>query len=100
MISDKHVEAVKLKTQKRSIQKLLHDRMIAGYQKYGCTTERTDLSLDQWLQHLQEELLDASVYIETINDKLADGAALKLNLLDIQAVVIRAACMLQENKIE
>jgi hypothetical protein len=28
--------------------------------------ERDDLTLMQWLQHLQEELMDAAVYIEKI----------------------------------
>lgn len=35
-----------------------------GLAKYGVTTERTDLILYDWLVHLQEELMDACVYIE------------------------------------
>jgi len=37
-----------------------------GFSKYGVTTERTDLDLDQWLQHLKEELMDAVVYLHRI----------------------------------
>ena len=37
-----------------------------GFKKYGCTTERTDLDLLCWLRHLQEELLDASIYVERL----------------------------------
>jgi hypothetical protein len=37
-----------------------------GKEKYGTTMERDDLTLMQWLQHLQEELMDAVVYIEKI----------------------------------
>jgi hypothetical protein len=37
-----------------------------GFKKYGVTTERTDLELDQWLQHLKEELMDAVVYLHRI----------------------------------
>lgn len=37
-----------------------------GFKKYGVTTERTDLDLDQWLQHLKEELMDAVVYLHRI----------------------------------
>lgn len=44
-------------------QKLLH-RSEAGLRKYGVTTERKDIDLHGWLTHLQEELLDAAVYIE------------------------------------
>ena len=28
--------------------------------------ERTDLTYEEWLQHLQEELLDACVYLEKL----------------------------------
>jgi hypothetical protein len=37
-----------------------------GMQNYGVTMDRDDLSLLNWLQHLQEEMLDACVYIEKI----------------------------------
>lgn len=37
-----------------------------GFRKYGVTCARQDLSLADWLQHLQEELLDAAVYVETL----------------------------------
>ena len=37
-----------------------------GFKKYGVTTERTDLTFDQWLQHLKEELQDALVYIHKV----------------------------------
>jgi hypothetical protein len=45
-------------------------RADAGFAKYGTTTERTDISLTGWLQHLQEELMDASVYVERIKKEL------------------------------
>lgn len=44
-------------------QKLLQ-RSEVGLRKYGVTTEREDIDLYGWLTHLQEELLDAAVYIE------------------------------------
>ena len=37
-----------------------------GKRKYGTTMERDDLTFAQWIQHLQEELMDAVVYIEKI----------------------------------
>ena len=58
---DKNVEAVR---------QSLYDRMERGYTKYGVTTERTDIDLLGWLQHLQEELLDAAVYVERLKDEL------------------------------
>lgn len=41
-------------------------RAEVGLNKYGVTTERTDLDLLEWLTHLQEELMDATIYIERI----------------------------------
>ena len=53
----------------REVQRRLGDRAIAGLGKYKVTTERTDIDLVGWLTHLQEELLDAAVYIErTLSD--------------------------------
>jgi len=40
------------------------EREAAGLRKYGVSTTRGDLSRDDWLRHLQEELMDAAVYIE------------------------------------
>ena len=41
--------------------------------KYGVNTDRTDLSTMEWLQHLQEELMDACVYVEKLKSELSDG---------------------------
>lgn len=63
-MNDKNVEAVR--------EQLLN-RMKTGYEKYGVTTERVDIGLLGWLQHLQEELMDAAVYVERIKDELKQG---------------------------
>jgi hypothetical protein len=34
--------------------------------------ERDDLSPLQWLQHLQEELMDAAVYVEKLKGEIAE----------------------------
>ena len=44
----------------------LYAREQAGLIKYGTNTERTDLTTLEWLQHLQEELMDGAVYIERL----------------------------------
>ena len=41
-----------------------------GFDKYGTTTERKDIDLVGWLQHLQEELMDATIYIQRIKYEL------------------------------
>lgn len=47
-------------------RKMLLERSQVGLKKYGTTTERTDLTKSQWLQHLIEELLDAANYAQRI----------------------------------
>ena len=42
------------------------DRSNAGIVKYGTTLAGNLLTFDEWLQHLQEELMDATLYIEKI----------------------------------
>ena len=44
----------------------LRTRAKKGKLKYGTTMERDDLTFAEWIQHLQEELMDAVVYIEKI----------------------------------
>tara|TARA_B100000809_G_scaffold59433_2_gene55975 strand:+ start:594 stop:779 length:186 start_codon:yes stop_codon:yes gene_type:complete len=44
----------------------LRGRAQKGMSKYKVSTERTDLTTLEWLQHLQEELMDACVYIEKL----------------------------------
>ena len=53
-----------------SVIEQLTRRMEVGYNKYGVTTERTDTDLLGWLQHLQEELLDAAVYVERLKKEI------------------------------
>lgn len=57
MVSDPIVDNVLVKYLLRSEQ---------GMRKYGATMERKDLTFKQWLLHLQEELMDASLYIEKL----------------------------------
>jgi hypothetical protein len=50
----------------------LRTRAEAGKKKYGTTMERDDLTLMQWLQHLQEELMDAAVYVEKLKGEIGE----------------------------
>lgn len=47
-----------------------YERSQAGIEKYGTTLMRDDLKLTDWLTHLQEELLDATLYLERIKHDL------------------------------
>ena len=54
---DSIVEAVIAKFQHRSE---------VGINKYGKTLDRTDLNYKDWLNHIQEELMDAILYCERL----------------------------------
>ena len=58
---DSYVQKVKSKFEQRSQ---------TGIKKYNTTLERTDLDLQEWLNHLQEELMDATLYIERLKSEI------------------------------
>lgn len=60
-IKDGYVQIVKSKFEQRSQ---------LGIKKYNTTLERGDLNLQDWLNHLQEELMDATLYIERLKAEL------------------------------
>ena len=41
-----------------------------GQQKYGTNLDRKDVDLVGWLNHLQEELMDATLYIEKLKKEI------------------------------
>ena len=47
------------------------ERSRAGQLKYGTTLDRTDLTPQQWAQHMQEELMDAILYLERLKREMA-----------------------------
>lgn len=49
---------------------LLKQRSETGVEKYGVTLEHEDLKLNNWLQHLIEEMLDGANYAQVVKDKL------------------------------
>jgi hypothetical protein len=52
----------------------LRTREETGMNKYEVNTERKDLSTLEWLQHLQEELMDAAVYVEKLKYEMKNIA--------------------------
>lgn len=47
-----------------------YDRSNEGIKKYGTTLENNTLPLIDWLNHLQEELMDATLYIEKLKQDI------------------------------
>lgn len=64
-------------------RQMLLDRSVVGLKKYGVTTERTDLNLSQWLQHLLEELLDAANYVQAAKNSVGDLQQAQDRLFDV-----------------
>mgnify|MGYP001204263964 CR=1 FL=1 len=67
----------------------IQKRSEVGKSKYGVTMERTDLNTIEWLTHLQEELMDAAVYVERLmgdiqlaNDVMLDASELLVKYYD------------------
>lgn len=57
-----------------SIIEKFKQRSYIGQKKYGTDLDRNDLTDDQWLIHLQEEMMDAILYIQKyINQKKKDN---------------------------
>jgi len=46
------------------------ERSEVGIKKYNNTMDRNDLSTSEWLTHLQQELMDATLYIEKLKKEL------------------------------
>jgi len=63
-MKDKIVESVVFKYQSRSD---------IGIEKYGVSLERDDLTFIDWIKHLQEELMDATLYLEKLNSELREN---------------------------
>ena len=57
IVNDSIVDSIKEKYQSRSE---------TGIKKYNTTLDRDDLTEEEWLIHLQEELMDATLYIEKL----------------------------------
>lgn len=77
VVTDKNVEGViqymsESDLGNEALWTKFRDRVNHGFEKYGVTTERTDLSFEQWLNHAIEELMDASIYLQVLIDLHTD----------------------------
>lgn len=60
------VPVVKKDTIVASVIQKFQQRSEIGQQKYGTTLDRTDLGFLDWANHMQEELMDAILYLEKL----------------------------------
>lgn len=61
IVSPKEVDSVVY-----SIVNQFTKRAKVGMEKYGTNLDRTDLNTFDWIQHAQEELMDAILYLEKL----------------------------------
>jgi len=45
------------------------ERSNLGIKKYGKTLDRDDLTYTDWIKHMQEELMDAILYLQKIKEE-------------------------------
>ena len=61
-------------------------RSDVGYKKYGVTLKDDEQTLDTWLNHIQEELMDAVNYIEkaraVLTDEIEDAMLKRIEVHD------------------
>jgi hypothetical protein len=60
-----HVDPILIKVYSK-----YQERSEIGIKKYGTTLENNSLPLMEWLNHLQEELMDATLYIEKLKQEI------------------------------
>lgn len=69
-ITKNKVDTIELPLETDSVvRSVLHkfiERSSFGKKKYGTDLDRNDLSMLDWIQHTQEELMDATLYLEKL----------------------------------
>lgn len=65
----------------RVLEKFVNRAKI-GKEKYGQTLDRNDLTDKEWLTHLQEELMDATLYLEKLKQINGDDEKLSDSTID------------------
>lgn len=49
------------------------ERASIGLTKYGTNLDRTDLNTKDWAEHLQQELMDAVLYLEKLKNEMKNS---------------------------
>ena len=56
----------------QSVIEKFYQRSLVGIKKYNTTLDRNDLSLHEWLEHAQCEIMDFILYLEKVK-KILDS---------------------------
>lgn len=57
----------------RNVQALLENQTAKGLAKYGTTVNPNDYSVEEWIQHASEEIIDFLVYLQVLKVKLNES---------------------------
>jgi hypothetical protein len=66
-----HAEKPKVDSVVQTIIERFESRAHFGRQKYGTDLDRNDLSVAEWIQHIQDELHDGILYLEKLKQTLS-----------------------------
>ena len=66
-------------------------RSDVGYKKYGVTLEEDMSNLFEWTNHLQEELMDAVLYLQKLRETMTE---------DLQQALLNNCVFINKNPIE
>lgn len=69
-MNDNQIDITNLDSVVRTILFKFKDRADFGKKKYGTDLDRTDLSVLEWINHAQEEHMDAILYLEKLKKEL------------------------------
>lgn len=73
----------------KQVQDELGARSEVGQRKYGTTLDRKDLSPVEWIEHLRQELMDATLYATRLKQDMERAqrcAAVRVDALKIEAI--------------
>lgn len=56
-----------------NIKSIIDRQQEKGLKKYGKTVDQADLSIEEWIEHTQEEIVDTLIYLECIKQKMIDN---------------------------
>jgi hypothetical protein len=72
IINDSFKKAIEIKRDRivEGVIEKFRSRSEVGIKKYGTTLDRNDLSLEEWINHAQEEAMDLCLYLTKIKEEL------------------------------
>ena len=54
------------------VKRLLEKQTLKGLKKYGTTVDPNALSVEDWIDHASEEIIDTLVYLRCLKERLKD----------------------------